>query len=220
MIFTLLQSPSHNNCKINLLRLYHPPNKTSRVKVLIDIFYDFRTKWKRQTIVGYEIMAETGNFAAFQRLYSAAGVPLHPGASPYWPYPAAAAAAAHHAQNDLLYRQAASAAAVTLQKPMPYRLYPPSAAAAMMLAGPSAAGVGPLGASLGSGAPGLSGPPSYYPGREPPSPPSGGGMETLSETRERLSPERTTPSRESPAGTPASLVNRRSDSDDESIHDV
>ncbi|KAK3855933.1 hypothetical protein Pcinc_037702 [Petrolisthes cinctipes] len=84
-----------------------------------------RTKWKRQTAVGLELLAEAGNYAAVQRIYSA----------PYgWPYPpqpssAAAAAAAAAALSpaaasvDLYYRQAAAAAA--LQKPLAYRLYPP-----------------------------------------------------------------------------------------------
>lgn len=72
-----------------------------------------RTKWKRQTAVGLELLAEAGNYAAFQRLYGGywAGVP---------PYPAQPAPA------DLYYRQAAATAAATatantLQKPLPYR---------------------------------------------------------------------------------------------------
>ncbi|XP_050692943.1 barH-like 1 homeobox protein isoform X2 [Eriocheir sinensis] len=83
-----------------------------------------RTKWKRQTAVGLELLAEAGNYAALQRLY---------GPSYSWPYPpqpatAAAAAAAAAlgpaaASVDLYYRQAAAAAA--LQKPLAYRLYPP-----------------------------------------------------------------------------------------------
>ncbi|XP_051864756.1 homeobox protein B-H1 isoform X3 [Drosophila albomicans] len=97
-----------------------------------------RTKWKRQTAVGLELLAEAGNFAAFQRLY---------GGSPYlgaWPYAAAAgagaaAAAAHgappHSSIDIYYRQAAAAAA--MQKPLPYNLY----------AGVPSVGVGPLGAA-------------------------------------------------------------------------
>ncbi|XP_075156967.1 homeobox protein BarH1 [Haematobia irritans] len=76
-----------------------------------------RTKWKRQTAVGLELLAEAGNFAAFQRLY---------GGSPYigaWPYPGAQSAHAGHPPNsiDLYYRQAAAAAA--MQKPLPYSLY-------------------------------------------------------------------------------------------------
>ncbi|XP_075226919.1 homeobox protein B-H1-like [Lycorma delicatula] len=73
-----------------------------------------RTKWKRQTAVGLELLAEAGNYAAFQRLY---------GGPPYgcWPYPGAGGSTA-----DLYYRQAAVAAAAvsTLQKPLAYRLYP------------------------------------------------------------------------------------------------
>lgn len=80
-----------------------------------------RTKWKRQTAVGLELLAEAGNYAAFQRLY---GNPTYLG----WPYNAAAAAAAGTSPSgglsvtDIYYRQAAAAAA--LQKPLPYRMYP------------------------------------------------------------------------------------------------
>lgn len=34
-------------------------------------FYDFRTKWKRQTAVGLELFVEAGNYAAYQRAYAA-----------------------------------------------------------------------------------------------------------------------------------------------------
>ncbi|XP_003699912.1 uncharacterized protein LOC100883050 [Megachile rotundata] len=92
-----------------------------------------RTKWKRQTIVGFEIMAEN-NFAvaAFQQLYGSGGVPAaavaaHPAAGRYWPYLNAHALPT----NGLFYQQAS--AAVTLQKPLAYRPYPPT----MILAGPS-----------------------------------------------------------------------------------
>lgn len=109
------------------------PNPSSAVGALLAtaitefssfcIFPFRRTKWKRQTAVGLELLAEAGNFAAFQRLY---------GGSPYlgaWPYAAAAgagaAAAAHgappHSSIDIYYRQAAAAAA--MQKPLPYNLY-------------------------------------------------------------------------------------------------
>jgi len=61
-----------------------------------------------------ELLAEAGNYAAFQRLYG--------GATPYlsaWPYAAAAAAQSPHGAPpsaiDIYYRQAAAAAA--LQKP-------------------------------------------------------------------------------------------------------
>ncbi|CAL7947800.1 unnamed protein product [Xylocopa violacea] len=108
-----------------------------------------RTKWKRQTIVGFEIMAEN-NFAvaAFQQLYGngAAAVPTHSVTGRYWPYPSAHALPT----NGLYYQQAA--AAVTLQKPLPYRLYPPT----MILAGPS----NPLGSLTASSS--LSNLSNYY----------------------------------------------------------
>ncbi|CAK1599555.1 unnamed protein product [Parnassius mnemosyne] len=124
-----------------------------------------RTKWKRQTAVGLELLAEAGNYAAFQRLYGGywAGVPAYPAQ----PAPAAA---------DLYYRQAAATAAAaasataanTLQKPLPYRLYP----------GAPLAGVPPLGlglpgpsAHLGSlGAPALGALGYYAQARRSPSP--------------------------------------------------
>ncbi|XP_063706393.1 uncharacterized protein LOC134835445 [Culicoides brevitarsis] len=77
-----------------------------------------RTKWKRQTAVGLELLAEAGNYAAFQRLY---GGPPYMGG---WPYQSAQShPGASPSMADLYYRQAAAAAA--LQKPLPYRLYPP-----------------------------------------------------------------------------------------------
>lgn len=91
------------------------------------VSYCFRTKWKRQTAVGLELLAEAGNYAAFQRLY---------GGAPYgcWPYPGAGTAGPSAA--DIYYRQAAAAAVSTLQKPLPYRLYP---AGLGLLPGPSTA---------------------------------------------------------------------------------
>lgn len=75
------------------------------------------------------MLAEAGNYAAFQRLY---------GGPPYiggWPYPQVPSGAAT-SNLDLYYRQAAAAAA--LQKPLPYRLYP------------GAPGLSPLISSTGS----------------------------------------------------------------------
>ncbi|OXA57990.1 homeobox protein B-H1 [Folsomia candida] len=80
-----------------------------------------RTKWKRQSAVGLELLAEAGNYAALQRigaLYSGAPSPF---SSPW-------------AQFDAAARQAAASA---IPKPMPYRLYPspfPSPAMAMAAA--------------------------------------------------------------------------------------
>lgn len=66
--------------------------------------------------MGLELLAEAGNYAAFQRLY---GSPAYMGG---WPYPQGHPTATA-SMADLYYRQAAAAAA--LQKPLPYRLYPP-----------------------------------------------------------------------------------------------
>lgn len=86
------------------------------------IFLFFRTKWKRQTAVGLELLAEAGNFAAVQRMLQT---------TPYW--------LNHYTANipftnvsgmDMYYRQAA---AVALQKPMAYRMYPSAPAASMGL---------------------------------------------------------------------------------------
>lgn len=84
----------------------------------LSLFLCCRTKWKRQTAVGLELLAEAGNYAAFQRLY---GGPTYG----CWPYQGAGSTAQPSAA-DLYYRQAAVAAAAvsTLQKPLAYRLYP------------------------------------------------------------------------------------------------
>ncbi|XP_043275461.1 homeobox protein B-H1-like [Venturia canescens] len=159
-----------------------------------------RTKWKRQTMVGFEILAEAGHYVAFQRLYNNPAAPA--GSQPgYWSYPGTPAPS----PNELFYRQAT--AAVTLQKPMPQRFYPPT----LMLAGPSA----PLGNLAASSS--LSTLSNYYNLESP---------EVLdARERERLeramiqrsrskSLERTPPPRED---TPQSV---RADSDDESINDI
>ncbi|CRK92463.1 CLUMA_CG006025, isoform A [Clunio marinus] len=100
-----------------------------------------RTKWKRQTAVGLELLAEAGNYAAFQRLY---------GGPPYiggWPYPPQVPSANPTSTVDLYYRQAAAAAA--LQKPLPYRLYPgtPGMSPIASISGPSASQFPPLSVS-------------------------------------------------------------------------
>lgn len=76
-----------------------------------------RTKWKRQTAVGLELLAEAGNYAAFQRLYGGywPGVPAYPA------QPAPAAADLYYRQAAATAAAAASASANTLQKPLPYR---------------------------------------------------------------------------------------------------
>ncbi|XP_047103783.1 homeobox protein B-H1-like [Schistocerca piceifrons] len=108
-----------------------------------------RTKWKRQTAVGLELLAEAGNYAAFQRLYGA------PAAYGCWPYGTAGAGPAAPVpavvSPDLYYRQAAAAAAAvsTLQKPLPYRLYP-AAGLGLTLPGPGPSHLGSASASLSS----------------------------------------------------------------------
>lgn len=159
-----------------------------------------RTKWKRQTIVSFEILAEAGNYVAFQSMYgNRAGVPAQPS---YWSYPGTAAPP----PSELFYRQAT--AAVTLQKPMPHRFYPST----MMLAGPSA----PLGSLAASSS--LSSLSNYY-NRE--------SSDVLQDVREREHLERKTIQRarsksleRSPPPTEDSPQSNRIDSDDESIHDI
>ena len=82
-------------------------------------FHFCRTKWKRQTAVGLELYVE----GAFNRMIGGAGG--------YWPYPpthpsiaTATAAATLNPALDAYYRQIATQAA--LQKPLAYRVYPPS----------------------------------------------------------------------------------------------
>ncbi|EDO64025.1 AGAP012428-PA, partial [Anopheles gambiae str. PEST] len=91
-----------------------------------------RTKWKRQTAVGLELLAEAGNYAAFQRLY---GGPPYIGA---WPYPTPSGPpGTSQSAVDAYYRHAAAAAA--LQKPLPYRMYPgvPTIGTLNPISGPS-----------------------------------------------------------------------------------
>ncbi|XP_004928587.1 homeobox protein B-H1-like [Bombyx mandarina] len=151
-----------------------------------------RTKWKRQTAVGLELLAEAGNYAAFQRLYGGywAGVPAYP------TQPAPATADLYYRQAAATAAAAASASANTLQKPLPYRLYP----------GAPLGGVPPLGlglpgpsAHLGLGAPALGALGYYAQARRSPSPDLDPG---------------------SPAPPPEPSLEQRSDDDDdeETIH--
>jgi BarH-like len=80
--------------------------------------------------VGLELLAEAGNFAAFQSLY---GRPAYMGG---WPYPAPQVPSGSPTSTiDLYYRQAAAAAA--LQKPLPYRLYPGAPGMSPLVPGPN-----------------------------------------------------------------------------------
>merc|ERR1711997_1039383 len=90
-----------------------------------------RTKWKRTTSVGLELLAETGNFQALHSLYSRAASSGPPGAHNFFPaalaaamasnqnYAAAAAAAASSSPLEMYYRQAAAAALSAGQQPPP-----------------------------------------------------------------------------------------------------
>ncbi|CAG9764379.1 unnamed protein product [Ceutorhynchus assimilis] len=147
-----------------------------------------RTKWKRQTAVGLELLAEAGNYAAFQRLY---------GGPPYgcWYPPQNAGPQAAPTAADLYYRQAAAAAAATLQKPLPYRLYPPGMG--LGIPGPSAH-LGSLAASSS-----LSNLSSYY----------------SNHTSEGPSPRSPSPDTPLDPGSPGSPGGRSPPSDDEdTIH--
>lgn len=75
-----------------------------------------RTKWKRQTAVGLELLTEAGNYAALQRV-------LH--ANPYWSAYAASHLGGHHFSPLGIHPAAAAAAmaAGTLPGP-PAAMYP------------------------------------------------------------------------------------------------
>ena len=84
-----------------------------------------RTKWKRTTSVGLELLAETGNFQALHSLYTRAAATGQP-APPFLPAALAAAmatgggygsAASVGSPLELYYRQAAAAAAMSQQPP-------------------------------------------------------------------------------------------------------
>lgn len=88
-------------------------------------YFFFRTKWKRQTSVGFELLVEAGNYAAYQRAYR-----NYPQLDA-WQYPGgmlpAGAAPGTPSAAELYYRQASLAA---LQGHPAYGMYPGAAAAA------------------------------------------------------------------------------------------
>ncbi|XP_043207600.1 homeobox protein B-H1-like [Amphibalanus amphitrite] len=93
-----------------------------------------RTKWKRQTAVGMELLAEAGNVAALQRIYGGSGVP--------WPYPAVPGLPAHGVPavppltTAAYYSQLAA-----IQKPLAYRVFPPGLGLGAAAAAAAAAAV-------------------------------------------------------------------------------
>ncbi|KAL3277307.1 hypothetical protein HHI36_012658 [Cryptolaemus montrouzieri] len=145
------------------------------------------TKWKRQTAVGLELLAEAGNYAAFQRLY---GAPAYG----CWYPPQTAGPTAPPSAADLYYRQAAAAAAATLQKPLPYRLYPPTMG--LGIPGPSAH-LGSLAASSS-----LSTLSSYYSNQTPEGP----------------SPRSPSPDTPLDPGSPGTNGRRSPSDDEDTIH--
>jgi BarH-like protein len=80
-----------------------------------------RTKWKRTTSVGLELLAETGNYSALQALYRSpyGGMPGMPAG-----YPSPLLAGANISPLEMYYRQAAAAsaaaAAVSRSSPFPF----------------------------------------------------------------------------------------------------
>ena len=93
-------------------------------------FSIYRTKWKRQTSVGFELLVEAGNYAAYQRAYR-----NYPQMDA-WQYPPAMLPGSP-LSAELYYRQASLAA--LQQGHSPYGLYPVSAAAATAAAAAAAA---------------------------------------------------------------------------------
>ncbi|KAG4075894.1 hypothetical protein HA402_003720 [Bradysia odoriphaga] len=77
-------------------------------------FQNRRTKWKRQTSVGFELLVEAGNYAAYQRAYQR-NYPQLDG----WQYPSSLQVPPSPA--ELYYRQASLAA---LHSQSPFGLYP------------------------------------------------------------------------------------------------
>ncbi|GFS27046.1 Barh homeobox protein [Elysia marginata] len=91
-----------------------------------------RTKWKRQTAVGLELLAEAGNYAAVQRMLQT---------NPYWASYHPHAAALLQSMDSLYYRHGV----VTSSLPLGARQPPPPPASL-----PSAAAAAAAGASLPS----------------------------------------------------------------------
>ena len=74
----------HNNMKIHrfwkyahiyVFSNYEIYDRLYSFLILFYQFFFFRTKWKRQTAVGLELLAEAGNYAAVQRMLQT---------NPYW----------------------------------------------------------------------------------------------------------------------------------------
>ena len=92
------------------------PTEFNLISSLISLSFIFRTKWKRQTAVGIELLTEAGNVAALQQMYRGLGYS--------WPinHPSFPPSLSPLSTLDMYYRQAA--AAHSLQRPFPYKLLP------------------------------------------------------------------------------------------------
>ena len=78
------------------------------------IFFNvFRTKWKRQTAVGLELLAEAGNYAAVQRMLQS---------NPYW-FTYHPQAASIISNLDALYYRAGAENALQGQRPTLPRMF-------------------------------------------------------------------------------------------------
>ena len=78
-----------------------------------------RTKWKRQTAVGLELLAEAGNYAAVQRMLQS---------NPYWAAYHPHAASLLSGVDSMYYRNsmAAAAASLPMARPILPRVFMPA----------------------------------------------------------------------------------------------
>ncbi|XP_003380613.1 putative homeobox domain protein [Trichinella spiralis] len=77
-LYFLIQFFNQSFCQFSMIvmekkKLLHQVDNALNIFELQTVY---RTKWKRQTAVGLELLAEAGNYAAFQRAFTN---------SPYWP---------------------------------------------------------------------------------------------------------------------------------------
>ena len=85
-------------------------NSRNKTHVLFSVF---RTKWKRQTAVGLELLAEAGNYAAVQRMLQS---------NPYW-FTYHPQAASIISNLDALYYRAGTDNALQGQRPTLPRMF-------------------------------------------------------------------------------------------------
>lgn len=78
------------------------------------LMYFTRTKWKRQTAVGLELLAEAGNYAAVQRLLQT---------NPYWSQYVNTASPVIMSNVDAMYLRHGSGAALQAPRPVLPRMF-------------------------------------------------------------------------------------------------